>query len=92
MDRLEVRCDLRALIVAALWGHCPFTDLPNVCAPLSALGCRDPVVGRFMVAARDIEAGEVIFHDEPACIGESSLHTYCVYEKIWPDKLRRLRP
>ena len=31
----------------------------------------DPVVGRYMVAARDIEAGEVIFNDEPACIGES---------------------
>ena len=72
-------------------GHCPFIDLPNVCSHLSALG-RDPVVGRFMVAARDIEAGEVIFYDEPACIGESSSHLYCVYEKIWPDKLRRLRP
>ena len=57
--------------------HYPFIDLPNVCAPLLALG-RDPVVGRFMVAARDIEAGEVIFHDEPACIGESSSHLYCV--------------
>ena len=31
---------------------------------------KDPVVGRFMVAARDVEAGEVIFTDEPACIGE----------------------
>ena len=31
---------------------------------------KSPVVGRFMVAARDIEAGEVIFNDEPACIGE----------------------
>ena len=34
---------------------------------------KDPVVGRFMVAARDVEAGEVIFTDEPACIGELPL-------------------
>ena len=39
----------------------------------------DPVVGRYMVAARDIEAGEVIFNDEPACIGESAV-------KRWPCK------
>ena len=37
--------------------------------------CSDPVVGRYMVAARDIEAGEVIFNDEPACIGELSSST-----------------
>ena len=26
-------------------------------------------VGRYMVAARDIKPGEVIFSDQPACIG-----------------------
>ena len=37
---------------------------------MHTFGNSDPVVGRYMVAARDIEAGEVIFNDEPACIGE----------------------
>ena len=26
-------------------------------------------VGRYMVAARDIQPGEIIFSDQPACIG-----------------------
>ncbi len=30
---------------------------------------RSDVVGRFMVADRDISPGEVIFRDQPACIG-----------------------
>lgn len=28
-------------------------------------------VGRYMVAARDIKPGEVIFSDKPACIGNA---------------------
>ena len=27
-------------------------------------------VGRYMVAARDIQPGEIIFTDQPACIGK----------------------
>jgi hypothetical protein len=30
---------------------------------------KDPVVGRYMVAARDIMPGEVIFTDQPAVVG-----------------------
>ena len=30
---------------------------------------KSPVVGRYMVASRDIQPGEVIFTDQPACIG-----------------------
>ena len=74
----------------------PKVFLIRVCTPLSALG-RDPVVGRFMVAARDIEAGEVIFHDEPACIGELSLHTRrsgleCEWFRSWELMNRLFEP
>jgi len=31
---------------------------------------KDPVVGRYMVAARDIVPGEVIFTDQPAVVGK----------------------
>lgn len=31
---------------------------------------KSPVVGRYMVASRDIQPGEVIFTDQPACIGK----------------------
>ena len=30
---------------------------------------KDPVVGRYMVAARDILPGEAIFSDQPAVVG-----------------------
>jgi hypothetical protein len=33
-------------------------------------------VGRYMVAARDIQPGEAIFMDQPACIGESQSANY----------------
>ena len=33
---------------------------------------KDPVVGRYMVAARDIQPGEVVFTDQPAVIGKSN--------------------
>ena len=33
---------------------------------------KDPVVGRYMVASRDIQPGEVIFTDSPVAIGEIS--------------------
>ena len=32
---------------------------------------KDPVVGRYMVAARDIKPSEVIFTDQPAVVGKS---------------------
>ena len=31
---------------------------------------KDPVVGRYMVAARDILPGEAIFTDQPAVVGK----------------------
>jgi hypothetical protein len=31
---------------------------------------KSDVVGRYMVASKDIQPGEIIFTDEPACIGE----------------------
>ena len=31
---------------------------------------KDPVVGRYMVASRDIQPGEVIFTDSPVAIGK----------------------
>ena len=31
---------------------------------------KDPVVGRYMVASRDIQPGEVIFTDSPVAIGQ----------------------
>ena len=30
-------------------------------------------IGRYMVASRDIEPGEIIFCDEPACVGNKKL-------------------
>ena len=33
---------------------------------------KDPVVGRYMVAARDIKPSEAIFTDQPAVVGEFS--------------------
>ena len=30
---------------------------------------KDPVVGRYMVASRDIQPGESIFSDDPAAVG-----------------------
>ena len=35
-------------------------------------------VGRYMVAARDIQPGEIIFTDQPACIGKM-VCTDCTY-------------
>ena len=35
---------------------------------------KDPVVGRYMVAARDIQPGEVIFTDQPAVVGKFMLY------------------
>ena len=34
---------------------------------------KDPVVGRYMVASRDIQPGEVIFSDEAVAVGNN----YC---------------
>ena len=33
---------------------------------------KDPIVGRYMVASRDIEPGESIFSDDPVAVGEST--------------------
>ena len=30
---------------------------------------KDPIIGRYMVASRDIEPGEIIFSDEPVAVG-----------------------
>ena len=44
-------------------------------------------VGRYMVAARDIQPGETIFSDQPACIGKIFLAFQCKRsvpcEKFW---------
>ena len=37
---------------------------------------KDPVVGRYMVAARDIQPGEAIFTDSPVAIGKSTQITH----------------
>ena len=34
-------------------------------------------VGRYMVAARDIQPGETIFSDQPACIGKIFIAFQC---------------
>ena len=34
---------------------------------------KDPVIGRYMIAARDIKPGESIFTDQPAVVGKVSL-------------------
>ena len=37
---------------------------------------KDPIVGRYMVASRDIEPGESIFSDDPVAVGKSTeIHT-----------------
>lgn len=33
---------------------------------------KDPIVGRYMVASRDIEPGESIFSDDPVAVGKST--------------------
>ena len=33
---------------------------------------KDPIVGRYMVASRDIEPGESIFSDDPVAVGKTS--------------------
>ena len=33
---------------------------------------KDPVVGRYMVASRDIQPGEAIFSDEAVAVGKTS--------------------
>lgn len=32
---------------------------------------KDPIVGRYMVASRDLEPGEIIFSDEPVAVGKN---------------------
>ena len=34
---------------------------------------KDPVIGRYMVASRDIQPGEYIFSDDPVAIGKNML-------------------
>ena len=36
---------------------------------------KDPVVGRYMVASRDIQPGEVIFSDEAVAVGNNYYKT-----------------
>ena len=37
---------------------------------------KDPIVGRYMVASRDIEPGESIFSDDPVAVGKTTeIHT-----------------
>ena len=45
---------------------------------------KDPVIGRYMIAARDIKPGEVIFTDQPAVVGELLRFLQC-------DRLFRLK-
>ena len=33
---------------------------------------KDPIVGRYMVASRDIEPGESIFSDDPVAVGKTT--------------------
>ena len=43
-------------------------------------------VGRYMVAARDIQPGETIFSDQPACIGKISSFYVINPPSMWKNK------
>ena len=47
---------------------------------------KDPIVGRYMVASRDIQPGENIFSDEPVAVG-NSIYIIETYPYICPLKL-----
>ena len=49
---------------------------------------KDPIVGRYMVASRDIEPGESIFSDDPVAVGKTSqIHTNITSKSIKPLQL-----
>ena len=50
-------------------------DHSSVSAPVLYQIKKDPVVGRYMVASRDIQAGEVIFTDSPVALGKDPATT-----------------
>ena len=44
---------------------------------------KDPIVGRYMVASRDIAPGESIFSDDPVAVGKSTeIHTNITNQSI----------
>jgi hypothetical protein len=49
---------------------------------------KDPVVGRYMVAARDILPGEAIFTDQPAVVGKYTKKN--LRQTIIPERIRIL--
>ena len=36
----------------------------------------DPIIGRYMVASRDIQPGEIIFSDEPVAVGKKKYKAF----------------